>query len=443
MRIAYISVSNSMYIFGGEVTATMAWINTCDKEAWVFDLYMDSSCKHRERYMDSTFIPRLSRSEGAFYLDVRSISMGRIPNEDTVKIFRSCYNFLRSFETKIPDVIIYSNPYLALLAHPYGIHHYIPSYVVSHLTELLYDVPSVIPQETLDTYKMLCQISGVGIVTQCKANTPILHKQFPAKPIVTIPVFQAHEVLSSSEREGILYLGGGDNVKNPQLAAKVLSLFNAAHPEVPIIVISARRGGTVEKLFGGFAKVLVKQNRSQVGEIIGKTKLGIHTAHGESFGLAVAEQLVQYPVILYDKPYKVVFPVCPVFTSAEEGQKQLERLYYDEHLYAITRDKGHQYISSTYSQEAIREGFKETIAGYTPNHHIRDTTKVQIEQVLTREATVMPIRDLYKVLGWNSYILGMRTLLAHPNIELVHTQMQTCARLVNSDATVETSGGLF
>lgn len=443
MRIAYVGVSNSMYIFGGEVAGIMAWIALCDREGWIFDVYVDSSCKGRSRYMDSTLIPRLSRSEGRSYIDISSIPMGRIPNEDAVKNFRSCYNFLKSFETKIPDLVIYSNPYLALLAYPYEIHKYIPSYVVTHLTKLLYDVPSVIPKEVIEVYRILCQIPGIELITQCETNVSILRKNFSEKSIVVVPTFLAHTTVSIQKKEGILYLGGGDEVKNPRLAAKVLLLFNTVHPEVPITVISARRGGTVEKLFSEFAKVLIKQTREQVGKIVSGTKLGLHTAHGESFGLAVAEQLVHYPVVLYDAPYKAVFPTCPVFTTVEEGKQRLEQLYYDDCLYETVRDEGCRYIKETYTQDTMREGFREAVRGSTPIHHVRDTTRSQIYRILSLQTEATPIQELYKRLRWGSAVLGMRCMLAHPDIELLHTQEQTYVRLLGSKADIEKEGILF
>lgn len=441
MRIAYISTSNTMYIYGGEATAVYHLACMCDEIGWILDIYTNESCLQREQYMDPTYIPRLGESEGDFHSTLRPIQLGLAAAERLENSFSSVYNFLQSLSTKIPDIAIFENPFCAFTCLAYGLHKYIPCFIYTHLTELVYDVPSVIPSAVIEGYRNLCAVPGLSLLTQCSTNKNRLQAQFPSTPIFIVPLSEKVKVQGYGD-SGIVYMGGGDRVKDPHLASAVLCAFHDRHPDVPILAIGARGNRVMEDLFGSFAQVLYKLNACELHKVLATARLGIHTAHDESFGLAVLEQLMHYPVVLRQAGYTKNFPMCPTFNGVSDGIDALENLYYDEVVYQTTREAALSYLNLCYSYANTASGLQTAYSQSKEVHRVRQSTIDSVSSALT--SGPLPLQVLFGELSWNSAVVGIKSILGCCDVglcKLHHTQMLTYVGLMGQsfDTTQETS----
>lgn len=427
LRIAYVVNSDSAYMYGGIGTAVYNLALFCDQQGWVLDIHSDRPVGARKKYMAPELYQRFLKSETRYFLDAKKPPMGIVSDvKDAITAVGCVQNFLRSLEYRLPDMVIYSDPYLALLAYSYRIHEYIPSFVYLHWIELFDPAPSSLMDEnTINLFKAVCsKLVGIPLLTSSVENVSEIQLNIPGVEVHVFPLAIPDPTLSVETRSGILYMGGGDIIKQPELAAEILARFQMHHPDVPIVVVAGRGADKVTKLFP-FAKILTKQSRREMAELWSRMRIGIHTSMAESFCFAVAEQMAQYPTILYKANYNKFFPPCPVFSTVNEGENLLNLVYYDAKVYTQTARECRDYVQEHYSFSALLKAISYFRNLVLPKHGIRKETVSKIRDSLSEMA--VPLDQFYKTIGWGSAVLGAQSLKSAPpnTFELIQEQDAT------------------
>lgn len=437
MRIAYVGIYEAMYRYGGVATAIYGLAVLCDQLGWVLDIYADRRIRSRQRMLPKEYYTRFRISEGHDFLESRPIYLSRVFAQNPVNDAGSAYNLLQSFTTKIYDLIIFSDPMIAALTYTYKIHEYIPCYVYLHHHELIEDMNStMLSKDAVSLYRAICQeLSGVGFLTQCESNLQRVKNVMPNIEDVRVMPLVVPWNKGDTEKTGIAYIGGGDKVKNPQLASNVLHKFNLKHPEVPIVVMCGRGVKVVRRLFEDIAEMHFKLSYTAMQKRLDTIKLGIHTSFVEGFGIAVLEQLQRYPVILHEAEYNTAFPTCPTFSDVNQGVDLLESLYYGP-TYDKVLTSSQKYIREHYSYGVLQSVLKTLCKKVLPQHSVKAETLEKVLFCLSEGA--MPVSALYARLGWTSGIIGMRSLLGCTEaFELIQEQHATYIGLPGCQKSTE------
>ena len=427
MRIAYVVVADTAYMYGGVGTSLYTLGQYCDIRGWYLDIFADKPAESRKRFMPPEFYQSFSaRQNNGYAIAVPVIPMGHMGAvQDPSMFFNAAYNFLTSFKHKVPDLVIFGDPLTALLCYSYRIHEYVPCYIYLHWHELLSEMKSTLfTAAQVDLYRSICRsMQGVGFLTQSAANVQLIKKFMQVQATVMPLSIQIRK--GADDKAGIAYLGGGDVVKNPWLASEVLHLFHDTHPDVPLYVICGRGKDKLDDLFADIAIIHYRLPRDAMQEKLDSIKVGLHTSTVEGFGISVLEQISRYPVALHNADYCASFPTCPVFDTVQEGFKLLEKLYFDNVYYSQVRDDCMVYAKTHYSFDALGDSIAKLVKSYHKTHSVRDITIENIRKYLGSEA--IPLHRFYKSIGWGSDIIGTQSLKACPDgvFEFVQGQAGT------------------
>lgn len=426
MRIAYLTNSDSAFMFGGVGTAVYTLGLFCERQGWAYNVYADRPVEVRRKFMPKEFYENFQRWQGHTFFDVKKIETGYLPGiKQPLTYFGSAYNFLRALDRVIPDLVIVGDPLTALQFYSFRIHEYIPCYVYLHWHEMLVDMKSTLfTRDEIPLYRAICEnLAGFGFLTQAESNIALISEQVGIAAEVMPLSIDIREGVQP--KQGISYLGGGDTVKNPFLAAKVLEAIHELHSEVPIYVTCGRGKDKLGDLFGDFAEIHYRLPRAAMQQKLDSVKVGIHTSEVEGFGIAVLEQMSRYPVVLHRADYCGAFPPCPVFDTVEEGVAHLERMYFDEDAYQATADACIAYAKEHYSFAALDQCLSRLVKRPLPKHSVRDDTIEKIKSCISLVA--VPLFEFYKRMGWNSAVLGAQALKVCPPdvVQLLHGQEVT------------------